>query len=260
MYWVENLSLRTPWLSRSTASPSLDSLDSTGLMGCHSRKPASCLFVSAWLIGMIVYVPVGNGPLRREIIAAGHGMIVSCSSWQMPYLDCPWVVDNGAFTYWKNGLPFNDSVFHRVVSKLVKLQSCQRPEWVVCPDKVADPASLSFSVEWRRKLSDELRWYLAIQDGMTEEAVESALSGNRFHGLFVGGSTSWKNSTASSWCDFGKSKELPVHIGRVNGWKRLQWAVTIGADSVDGTGWTRAPHWLEYLKDLPTIETMLPGI
>ncbi|HYF00309.1 MAG TPA: hypothetical protein VEJ18_15410 [Planctomycetota bacterium] len=208
---------------------------------------------------MIVYVPVGNGPLRRAIVAAGHGMIVCRIRFQFPHLECPWVFDNGAFADWKNGQPFDRRQFGRCLDKLLTLQPCRRPAWCVVPDKVADASSLGYSVGWRKDLPDELRWFLAIQDGMTAAGVETALASARFDGLFIGGSSAWKNENAVRWVAFGHERGLPVHLGRVNGWKRLQWAVTIGADSVDGTGWTRDPRWLAYLQDLPKPEALLFG-
>lgn len=206
---------------------------------------------------LIVYVPLGNGPLRRAIIAAGHGMIVCRPHFGLPKLECPWVFDNGAFVDFLNGSDFDGDGFERCVIRLMDIQPCQRPEWSVVPDIVASPKSLPFSVHWRETLPDDLKWYLAIQDGMTPELVDSAFTKVPFDGLFIGGSSAWKNSMACEWVKYGHGRKLPVHIGRVNGWKRLQWAVNIGADSVDGTGWTRDPRWLAFLQDLPKKERML---
>lgn len=203
-----------------------------------------------------VYVPVGNGAVRRAYVEAGAGMIVSCSHWQLPGIDCPWILDNGAFTYWIHGQAFKADAFEKRVEQVFAMQPCLRPEWIVTPDKVADPGSLGYSLSWRRRLPDSLRWYLAIQDGMTENAVEVALSGVRFDGLFIGGSTTWKNENASAWCVFARAHNMPCHIGRVNGARRLQWALNIGADSLDGTGWTADPSWVELLVRIRTPESV----
>lgn len=206
---------------------------------------------------MIVYIPVGNGPLRREIISYGHGMIVCRPNFRFPKLECPWIFDNGAFVDFLKGEEFKDAQFVRCIDRLMKVQPCKRPLWCVTPDIVTSPKSLGFSVSWRKDLPNALNWYLAIQDGMEYEHVETALATARFDGLFIGGSTDWKNQRAADWCAWGRAHRLPVHIGRVNGWKRLQWAVNIGADSVDGTGWTRDPRWSTFLRDLPKRERML---
>jgi hypothetical protein len=205
----------------------------------------------------MLYIPVGNGPVRREYVSLGCGMIVCRPSFRFPKLDCPWIFDNGAFVDFIKGREFDGPQFEDCIRRIMLKQPCQRPLWCVTPDIVANPKSLGFSVGWRKRLPNELRWFLAIQDGMTPVHVENALATAKFDGLFVGGSTDWKNQNAAEWCLFGRGHKLPVHIGRVNGWKRLQWAVNIGADSVDGTGWTRAPGWVDFIRHMPKPERML---
>lgn len=133
------------------------------------------------------------------------------------------------------------------------------------PDLVAGGMkSLDVSVDWRSVLPEEYldggawRWYLAVQDGMTAEAVAEVIESDIYDGLFVGGTTRWELERAAEWVEFAHDRRLPCHIGRVNGRRRLQWAINIEADSIDGTGWTRAPHWLPLLETLPTKEPMLP--
>ena len=207
---------------------------------------------------MIVYVPVGSGPLREKIIAAGHGMIVS-RPFRVPTLRCPWVLDNGAFIDWKRDKPFDGDAFRKAVSRTMALPEEERPRWCVCPDRVASPKSLHFSTEWRRILPDDLDWYLAIQDGMKREEVQFVINRFSFQGFFIGGSSGWKNAHAWEWVEWAHELGLRAHIGRVNGWRRLQWAVNIEADSIDGTGWTRDPRWVEYLRDLPQKQKDLWG-
>lgn len=199
---------------------------------------------------MIVYIPVGNGPVRREYIAAGAGMIVTRADFRFPKLDCPWIFDNGAFQDYLDGKEFGEVKFVRCIDRLMKVQPCQRPAWCVTPDIVADKNSLGFSVGWRKDLPHALNWYLALQDGMEEAHVENALSTAKFSGLFVGGSLTWKNENAARWCAFGRAYKLPVHIGRLNGGRRLQWAVNIGASSVDGTGWTQDSRWVHWVRSV----------
>lgn len=199
---------------------------------------------------MIVYVPVGNGPVRRDYVAAGAGMIVQAHEFRFPKLDCPWVMDNGAFDAYLNGYPWSETKFQRCVERIMVVQPCDRPEWLLIPDKVADPKSLGYSVSWRKVLPDQLRWYLALQNGMTPATVENAMASVRIDGLFVGGTKTWKNEKASEWCAFGRAHKLPVHIGRLNGGRRLQWAMNIGAASVDGTGWTRDSRWVDWVRSV----------
>jgi hypothetical protein len=183
--------------------------------------------------------------------------MVSRDAFRIP--KCRWVFDNGAFTDWKNGQPFDEDKFFRRVERMMDLPDQQKPEWCVCPDRVAHPESLEYSVQWRDRMTNRLNWYLAIQDGMKPDGVEAALREVQFAGLFIGGSSEWKNAQACEWVRFGHTQGLPVHVGRVNGWKRLQWCVDIDADSVDGTGWTRDPRWIAYLEQMPTKSAMLFG-
>jgi hypothetical protein len=58
--------------------------------------------------------------------------------------------------------------------------------------------------------------------------------------FFVGGTTEWKLSQAAAdMAREAKRRGLWVHMGRVNSIRRLEWAWSIGCDSVDGTGLTR---------------------
>lgn len=206
---------------------------------------------------MIVYVGAGSGPFRDLIIAAGHGQMVSPQpgAFRMP-THGRWAFDNGAYTDWLHGEPFDDARYLQRLSQITFLPDDRLPDWCVVPDIVADPTSLSYSLRWRQALYDadrRLRWYLAIQDFMTPDDVLRALALEPFDGLFIGGSTAWKWGTAEKWVAWGHEHGLPVHLARVNGFGPLQRAVDIGADSIDGTGWVIAgAKWYPYLKNVPT--------
>jgi hypothetical protein len=205
---------------------------------------------------MIVYVGAGSGPLRDLIIAAGHGNMVSRQVGAFRNIKFGrWAFDNGAFTDWKNGEPFNEKQFLWRVRQIEAMPLDRLPDWCVCPDMVGKRMSLLYSLDWRAYLevyTTGLKWYLAVQDYMVPEDVEYAMSLERFHGLFIGGTTRWKHETSSGWVELGHSIGVPVHIARVNGARWLKWAVDIGADSVDGTGWVRAgAKWLPLLTNMP---------
>jgi hypothetical protein len=211
---------------------------------------------------MIVYVGAGSGPFRDLVIAAGHGQMVSrqAGAFRVPKHG-RWAFDNGAFTDWKNKVPFNDEEFLKRLRKIETLPQEQKPDWCVCPDMVGSRMSLAYSVEWRdlvERYSPGLSWYLALQDYVHPTDVTHTLRLAFFEGLFIGGTTTWKLETAAFWVKFGHEKKLPVHLARVNGPNRLQWAVDIGADSVDGTGWVHAgAKWLPYLQNIPVPQEHL---
>jgi len=68
--------------------------------------------------------------------------------------------------------------------------------------------------------------------------------------IFVGGSTEWKWKTMPIWCrEFER-----VHAARVNTYRLLWMAHDCGAESCDGTGFTRGDQkqWnglVEYLEE-----------
>lgn len=208
---------------------------------------------------MIVYVGAGSGAFRDLVLEAGHGQIVSRQAWafRVPKKG-RWAFDNGAYTDWKNGEPFDNEEFLRRVRQVADLPEERLPDWCVCPDVVGTETSLLYSLRWRSMLRDyapQLKWYLALQDYVHPDDVGHALCLEHFDGLFVGGTTEWKLDTSSAWVEWGHRRGLPVHVARVNGPNRLRWAVTIKADSVDGTGWVHAgARWLPHLQELPEPE------
>lgn len=216
-----------------------------------SRKPRSSKSKA-----VIVYVGAGSGPFRDLVIAAGHGQMVSRQVGAFRNIKFGrWAFDNGAFTDWKNGVPFNEREFLWRVRQVEKMPLDRMPDWCVCPDMVGKRLSLLYSLDWRAYLkiyAPGLKWYLAVQDYMVPDDVEYALSLERFSGLFIGGTTRWKHETSPAWVELGHSLGVPVHVARVNGEKWLRWAVDIGADSVDGTGWVHAGEkWLPILQNVP---------
>ena len=212
---------------------------------------------------MIVYVGAGSGPFRDMVIASGHGQMVSRQSdaFRIPKTG-RWAFDNGAFTDWKNGVPFDNEEFLKRIRRISELPDDRLPDWCVCPDMVASSASLEHSLEWKSMLKDyapRLKWYLALQDYVHPDDVDHALCLEKFEGIFIGGTTHWKLDTSPAWVEWGHQRGLPVHVARINGPNRLQWAIEIGADSVDGTGWVHAgARWARYLQEMPEPVGLLP--
>ena len=211
---------------------------------------------------VIVYVGAGSGPFRDLVIAAGHGQMVSrqAGAFRIPKRG-RWAFDNGAFGDWKNGIAFNNEEYLRRIRQIVAAPLDRQPDWCVVPDIVGQSSSLAYSLDWKALLKDyapTMKWYLALQDNFHPDDVDHALCLEKYDGLFIGGTTEWKLATSPFWVQFGHERGLPVHIARVNGPARLQWSVTIGADSVDGTGWVYAGEkWLPYLQDVPEKEVLL---
>ena len=184
----------------------------------------------------------------------GFGTLISPGWWKTPERFPYYCLDNGAFPAWFNDRTWDEAMFLKLIGKAEK--AITKPDFVVCPDKVAaGKASLNFSLDWIEKLPTDLRYYLAVQNGMTVEDVKQVLS--KFSGLFVGGTMDWKLETSEQWIALAHKHNKPCHIGRIGPWQRILWAARIGADSIDSTTWTRFQdrrYHLEYAKSQAMME------
>lgn len=172
---------------------------------------------------------------RRNLDAlrrAGWRLLVSPAG-ELRTEGFPYALDNGAWTYHQRGEPFDGAAFERAVGELG-----EGADWIVMPDRVGDAAGTLESVDaWWPKLRGAGLLLLALQDGMTEAEVEARLHPGV--GLFLGGSTTYKEQRARGWGDFARARSLYLHIGRVNSVRRISIAHEAGAHSIDGTSATR---------------------
>lgn len=180
---------------------------------------------------MLVYVgQTRSRKLIARLEALGFGECTQPR--EFPPRRHPWFLDNAAFSDWRSGRPFNGEGF--VLALRSAIEHSTLPDFVVCPDRVATGLeSLAFSLEWLDTcvFAQGVRWYLAVQDGMTGHDVDAVA--DRFAGIFVGGSLEWKIATGGEWVRFAHEHRMPCHIGRVGTAPRVRWAQRIGADSID---------------------------
>jgi hypothetical protein len=162
----------------------------------------------------------------------------------------PYFLDNGAFKLWQNGLPFNEERFARICQRVD--EEGPAPDWIVVPDRVADPSSLEYSLSWLPRLRGIAPLALVVQDGMTVEAVRQAM-GRGFSVIFIGGTLEWKFATAPQWVALAKELGARCHIGRIGTRGRARWAREIGADSVDSCcplfSEGNLTRWLQGMKE-----------
>ena len=151
-----------------------------------------------------------------------------------------WAADNDAYSAW-------DELRYRQMLNAIK--DLPPPLFVTLPDVVGDAAAtLLLAFDWHRQLRRrDLPIALVAQDGLTVKTTPwEALDA-----LFIGGSTEFKMSdTARRLTSEAKERGLWVHMGRVNGHRRLRFAKAIGCDSVDGTSlsWFRDTYLREFLE------------
>lgn len=168
--------------------------------------------------------------------------------WNPDYMtphDAPYILDNGAFKAYRDGVPWDADAF---VGRLGQLDTMPRdPDFVVLPDVVTNPDRTKERASKWAGVIDYPTAFCA-QDGVEpQEAVEFA---ERIDAevVFVGGTAEWKRRHADEFVDAAHDSGLKCHIGRPGD---LVWANSIGADSVDTTTIVRSPayHKLERLEN-----------
>lgn len=148
-----------------------------------------------------------------------------------------WAADNDAFSQW------SENRYRRMLESIYGLGGCL---FVTAPDVVGDAdRTLELFEQWY----DELVaiWQplaLVAQDGLTPDRVPW----RRIDALFIGGTSVFKmGDEARELASEARARSKWVHMGRVNGHRRIRYAKAIGCDSVDGTkfSWFRDT----YLRD-----------
>jgi len=207
---------------------------------------------------MEIYSARAGRPQDVELMRR-HGirLMMGAYHWQSPPRGLPYALDNGAFTAWKRGQPFDEARFMVAALKASRLP--RRPDFGVVPDKVAGGLeSLRFSLAWRDRLRPyDWPWYLAVQDGMGPEHVAPWLEARAFDGVFVGGTRPWKYRTAATWLALARRHGVRLHVGGVGCPRRVLWARAIGADSIDSSTWARnrsLPRLLARLKQRNLVD------
>lgn len=184
-------------------------------------------------------VMVGNvGRPKWEPLFARYplGMMVSPLGWQKPWCEF-YACDNDAFSHshlsgwWEAE---GETAWFKMLDRLAEYAP---PMFVLLPDVVGDWKA---TVERSSRYLPELRRRglpaaLALQDGCDfKEAAQMETET-----VFIGGSTEWKVAHIEPACRFFQPRGAKVHVGRVNGRRRLQACLRCGVDSCDGTGWNR---------------------
>ena len=170
----------------------------------------------------------------------------------------PWAADNDCY----QGL--DTSAYDAMLDRLGHVGG--RCLFVAVPDvvAVAYETARQFERWWSGPARRGLPLALVAQDGLEDMSHWLSTVWPRIDSLFIGGSTDWKlGPAARALVREAKTRELWVHMGRVNSLKRIAYAAEIGCDSVDGTGWMRwrnirLPEALQAVSAPPRLT--LPGL
>ena len=189
---------------------------------------------------MKLYTAGGSIANREACRELGVGLMM-CDGWRDPSAYPFFAVDNGAYSAWAQGKPWDPSVFLRILRRCE--ETGLRPEFAVLPDIVGGGyESLRRSHYWRIVLDDlfpGFRWALAVQDGMTPESVYGFAVPEQIATVFVGGTLEWKLATMGQWAEFAHARGMECHVGRMGSVERMMMADRAGADSIDSTTWVQ---------------------
>ena len=173
---------------------------------------------------------------RRNLAALmrhGWGLCVSSSAIDGYRPGWPYMLDNGAWTAFQQGTPWDEVAFVAAVERYGA-----GADFVVAPDVVGGGmASLDLSASWLPWLLPRCRRIvIGVQEGMAPADV-APLRHCRV-GVGIGGATrKWKEAQLASrqWVGPG-----PLHVFRnANSERQIAMARIYGATSVDGTNATR---------------------
>lgn len=188
---------------------------------------------------MVVYIgQTSDSRFVQDIEAFGWGRIWSTARAQRCQPDEPTAIDNGAYSAWRSGRPWDGGKF---LARLERIQADELvPDWVVIPDAVGEAvASVKRSWKWVGRLPDGWPRYFAVQDGVRIEAVEAFVP--HVDGIFLGGLPEFQHRTAGGWVRFAHERGLKAHWGGLGKAWELRAAIQHGFDSVDGSQmlWSR---------------------
>jgi hypothetical protein len=152
-----------------------------------------------------------------------------------------YALDNGAWTAHVTGQPWNEKRFFSCLKARGR-----DADFVVLPDIVGGGVkSFERSHWWLPVVADYTPLpMLPAQDGFIDAYVSGMIGPGM--GLFVGGTTAWKEKTMAHWAALARATDALCHVGRVNTVRRIALCAAAGADSFDGSAPSR--YAVEFAK------------
>lgn len=168
---------------------------------------------------------------NRDFLKRNGWRLMISAAEDLETFGLPYALDNGAWKAFRTGAPFDGDRFRKAC-----MQLGVGADFIVLPDIVCGGVrSLQQSLQW---LEECLHYcslvLLPVQNGMRVEDVEPYIS--KRIGIFIGGDTTFKESTLFDWAEVGHRHSAHVHCGRVNTQRRLLLCQQAGIDSFDGSG------------------------
>ncbi len=175
------------------------------------------------------------------LTAPSYGTKVPLDPWM------PFVLDNDAFTCWRDSKPWDESAWREMLVR-VRLTGL-KPLWAAIPDVVANREATIKNWPRYAPVIEDLGWPKAfcVQDGMMPYDVPEDADV-----IFVGGTDGWKFPNLEMW-----TANFPrVHCARVTSQEMIEACDRLGCESIDGTGWFRAPDRPDHL---PMLKRFIEG-
>lgn len=160
-----------------------------------------------------------------------------------------YAIDNGAWSAHQAQESWESPAYRGKFEELLGTHGAGA-DWIARPDIVeGGRASLERSLQWKERLErtiPQAPLLIPVQDGMTPALLEPHLHARC--GVFVGGSTRFKETTMHLWGQVCRAQGAWLHVGRVNTRRRIRLCQMARADSFDGTSVTRFASTLETLE------------
>jgi len=195
---------------------------------------------------MRLYTSTGTRKTIEQCNALNIGLLM-VDVWRNPDDWPSFAIDNGCYAAYNREEEWDPAPFLKILTRCKK--EGRNPDFIVIPDKVADPKSILFSLVWIPVLESmypEFPRYLAVQNGMSPEQVLEYVDLRKISGIFVGGTMEWKMDTMKGWVMFAHEYGLKCHVGRIGPIKRMMICELAGADSIDSTTWVQNRDGIEH--------------
>lgn len=177
----------------------------------------------------MIYLSGSKSPATTTEMATGRlGLMLTPNNGYALDGVAVWALDNGCYT---NAYP-GDDAYMALLDRLEPHRA--RCLFVTAPDEVgnAEVTLERFTVMAPRIKAAGWPVALVTQDGMTLDRIPWA----NVDWLFIGGSTAYKlGHITEQVIAHANRLAIPVHVGRVNSWRRYNHFRALGASSCDGT-------------------------
>lgn len=184
---------------------------------------------------MIALVNGVNKKIREET-PKYIGSLVTPGGSPPASLSLPWAIDCGAF-HWSA---------RKYITLLRRHEGRQNCLFCTLPDIPGNAKEThERSIQWIdqvKKLGYPIAW--VIQDG--QEKIK--IPWNDIDAVFLGATDEWRKKHALRFAYQAAWYSKWIHIGRVGSYKKLKWARSIGANSIDSTWWSKNKRNFERLK------------